>query len=178
MLRASCGDDEAFESIYLAYHPRVLRVLTAMTSNHDQAEELSQEVFLRAFKARYRYRPKSLLITWLYRIARNVAFNSSRDRSALHAIQLQSEGRHSQFASIIEQADGPAHLKRKELRESVWEAIATLGARQRQALHEFYFGEQSYIDIAHNMQISTEAVKSLVSRARANLRIQLQPLVD
>ncbi len=127
MLRASCGDDEAFESIYLAYHPRVLRVLTAMTSNHDQAQELSQEVFLRAFKARYRYRPKSLLITWLYRIARNVAFNSSRDRSALHASQLQSEGRHSQFASIIEQADGPPHLKRKELRESVWEAIATLG---------------------------------------------------
>jgi RNA polymerase sigma-70 factor (ECF subfamily) len=185
MLRVGQGDAGAFEELMRRNQGRLLTVLQHLVGNRETAEDLVQEVFLRVYRARARYRPGAKFSTWLFTIANNVASNALRARGRRREVNLPSWLSGSWAARplerLVQASSGqmPARqLDKAETRDIVRVALESLNPRQRMAVLLSKFEEMSYQDIAEAMQLSPEAVKSLLSRARGNLREVLQPYLQ
>lgn len=186
MLRVRDQDDaEAFEQLMLRYQSRVVALLAHMSGQRfDGAEDLAQDVFLRVYRARKRYVPGAKFSTWLFTIAGNVASNALRSRSRRHEVSLppkSSDTSSMPIEAVAMAASGlmpTRQLDKAELRETVQQAIQALGDRQRMAVLLSKFEHFSYAEIAQIMDLSPEAVKSLLSRARSRLREVLEPYFE
>jgi RNA polymerase sigma-70 factor (ECF subfamily) len=184
MLQVREGDAQAFEELMLRYQNRVLSLLSHLVGQRDLAEDLTQDVFLRVYRARKRYVPGAKFSTWLFTIAGNVASNALRSRARRHEVHLApraSDSAPQSLEAIAVAASGlmPARqLDKAELCGVVQQAVASLNERQRMAVLLAKFEHFSYVDIAAVMDMSPQAVKSLLSRARCNLRQVLQPYLE
>ncbi|MGA2621153.1 MAG: sigma-70 family RNA polymerase sigma factor [Thermoguttaceae bacterium] len=185
MLEVRDGSGAAFEELVLRYQGRLVRVLEHLVGSRDLAEDLAQEVFLRAYRARRQYQPGAKFATWLFTIANNVASNARRDRSRRHEVTLASHDSGPMGARpldrMIPAGSGvmPARqLDKAEVRQVVGLAMESLSERQRLAVLLNKFEGMSYADVAETMEISPQAVKSLLSRARENLRQMLEPYFE
>jgi RNA polymerase sigma-70 factor, ECF subfamily len=185
MLQVRDGDATAFTELVLRYQNRLLTVLEHLVGSREQAEDLAQDVFVRVFKARLRYEPEAKFSTWLFTIANNVASNALRSRSRRREVGVP-EGNGADSAplgldQLAKAASGfmPARaLDKAEQAEMVRSAVAALSERQRMALLLAKFEGMSYQDIAQTMNLSVQAIKSLLSRARVNLKEILTPYVE
>ncbi len=182
MLEVRDDSATAFEELMLRYQNRLVTILHHLVGNRDQAEDLAQEVFLRVYRSRKRYVPGAKFSTWLFTIANNVAANARRSRSRRREISLAPDEGNSSDANRLDQlaqaASGlmPARqLDKAEMCDIVKLAIEGLNERQRMAVLLSKFEDMSYADIAAAMEMSQEAIKSLLSRARLNLKEILQP---
>ncbi len=185
MLRVKNDDAAAFEQLVERYQGRVIRLMNSWVGNKDHAEDLAQEVFMRVYRSRKSYEPTAKLSTWLFRIANNLANNAVRDRSRRKEYQLKKGENTSTAAVLIENialAPSGAMPTRKldhvERAVMVKQAVQALAERQRIALTLSKFEGLSYQEIADTMGMSVKAVKSLLSRARVNLKLLLQPYMD
>jgi RNA polymerase sigma-70 factor, ECF subfamily len=171
--------------LVLRYQNRLLTVLEHLVGNREQAEDLTQEVFLRVFRAAGRYEPGAKFSTWLFTIANNVASNALRSRSRRREVGVPegngSDSSPLQLDQLAKAASGfmPTRaLDKAEQAEMVRNAVGALSERQRMALLLAKFEGMSYQDIADTMNLSVQAVKSLLSRARVNLKEILTPYVE
>jgi RNA polymerase sigma-70 factor (ECF subfamily) len=184
MLQVRDGSATAFEELVLRYQGRLLTVLEHLVHDRDRAEDLAQEVFLRVFRARHGYTAGAKFSTWLFTIANNVASNSRRDRSRRKEVGVNgsaSDTGAQQLDHLAVAASGlmPARqLDKVETAEIVRLAIDQLSERQRLAVLLSKFENMSYADIAATMGMSVQAIKSLLSRARGNLKVFLEPYVQ
>src|SRR5947199_4209475 len=89
MLRVRDDDAAAFAELVERFQHRLVAVMNHLVGNSDEAEDLAQEVFLRVYRIRKKYRPKAKFSTWLFTIANNLALNSLRDRQRPPVIPLQ-----------------------------------------------------------------------------------------
>jgi RNA polymerase sigma-70 factor (ECF subfamily) len=184
MLRARDGDQAAFTQLVANYQDRLVGVLAHMLQDKEAAEDVAQEVFLRVYRARHGYEPTAKFATWLFRIAHNLANNFRRDAGRRREAQLtvgDSEGSgHRPGEQLIAEKSAlmPARqFDKSEMCSVVQSALATLNEKQRMAVLLHKFEEMSYSDIAGALDMSPAAVKSLLSRARDNLREKLEPYV-
>lgn len=185
MMQVRAGDAAAFTELVERYRNRLLTVLEHLVGNHEQAEDLAQEVFLRVFKASHRYEPGAKFSTWLFTIANNVASNALRSRSRRREVGVPegngSDSAPMQLDQLAKAASGAMptrSLDRAEQAQMVRQAVAALSERQRMALLLAKFEGMSYQDIAQTMDLSVQAIKSLLSRARVNLKEILSPYVE
>jgi RNA polymerase sigma-70 factor (ECF subfamily) len=184
MLRVRDGDAHAFEELMLRYQNRVLSLLAHLVGQRDLAEDLTQDVFLRVYRARGRYVPGAKFSTWLFTIANNVASNALRSQSRrreVHLAPLASESAPHSLEAIAVASSGAMptrQLDKAELCAAVQQAIASLNDRQRMAVLLAKFEHFSYADIAQVLEMSPQAIKSLLSRARCNLREALEPYFE
>ena len=185
MLRVRDDDNAAFEELVAKYQGRLVGILTHLISDRDKAQDLAQEVFLRIYRARQRYVPTAKFSTWLFTITHNVASNSLRKSSRRKEVNLTSSPSGSMPVRPLESmakensALMPARqLLQSEMSTVMLEAIQQLNERQRMATLLSKFEGMSYIEIGEAMGLTTQAVKSLLSRARGNLKEILQPYVD
>lgn len=186
MLQFREGNGAAFEELVLRYQNRLLTVLEHLVGNREQAEDLTQDVFVRVYKARLRYEPGAKFSTWLFTIANNVASNALRSRSRRREVGVPESGNGSDSSplrldQLAKAASGfmPTRaLDKAEQAEMVRHAVAALNERQRMALLLAKFEGMSYQDIAATMDLSVQAVKSLLSRARVNLKEILTPYMN
>lgn len=185
MLQVRDGSAAAFEELVLRYQGRLLTVLEHLVRDRDRAEDLAQEVFLRVFRARHSYTPGAKFSTWLFTIANNVASNSRRDRSRRKEVGVSQQPSSETSAEPLDRlavaASGlmPARqLDKAETAEMVRQAIDSLSERQRMAVLLSKFEGMSYADIAATMGMSVQAIKSLLSRARGNLKVILEPYMQ
>jgi RNA polymerase sigma-70 factor, ECF subfamily len=185
MLDVRDGNATAFEELVLRYQGRLLTVLRHFVGNREQAEDLAQEVFLRVFRARESYEPSAKFSTWLYTIANHVGANALRSRSRHPEMTLESRDSGPMGArpldEMLQASSGqmPARqLDKAEMREIVQMGLESLSERQRMAVLLSKFEGMSYAEIGAVMELSPQAIKSLVSRARENLREVLQPYFD
>jgi RNA polymerase sigma-70 factor, ECF subfamily len=185
MLEVRDDNAAAFEELMLRYQNRLVTVLEHLVSSRDQAEDLAQEVFLRVYRSRKRYVPGAKFSTWLFTIANNVAANARRSRARRKEVSVSpSDGSSSggnQLDQLAQAASGlmPARqLDKAEMRDIVRLAIESLNERQRMAVLLSKFEDMSYADIAAAMEMSQEAIKSLLSRARVNLKEVLEPYLE
>ncbi len=183
MLRAKRGDDAAFSQLVENYQDRLVAVLYHLLGNQDAAEDLGQEVFLRIYRNRTKYEAKAKFSTWMFHIANNLASNWRRDGARRREAPLAGSdsgplGARPQEQLLAEKsALMPARvLDRNESQMLVRAALDSLNDRQKMAVLLHKFEQMSYIDIATAMDLSPQAVKSLLSRARENLRAYLEPL--
>jgi len=181
MLQVRDDDAAAFEELVLRYQSRLLTVLENLCGKRDLAEDLAQDVFLRVYRARKRYIPTSKFSTWLFKIAGNVASNARRGMARRREVNV--EGRESgpwgvnpmeQMALAASGQMPTRQLDKSEVRDVVQQAVAGLSDRQRLAVLLAKFEEMNYADIGEVMDLTPQAVKSLLSRARATLRGSLE----
>ena len=178
MLAFQAGDQEAFRRLVKRSQSKVYAVIYRLIPNHAQVEDLTQEVFLRVFRTAARYRPMAKFSTWLYRIASNVALNAlrSRRKMKLSSLELGDADDESSWRRDVPDTRSAAPamgLDAEELEGSILAAIAELPESQRIAITLNKFEHLSYQEIAKVLDCSTMAVKSLLSRARCNLRAAL-----
>lgn len=185
MLRVQQDDSSAFEELMQRYQDRVVSLMTHLTGKRDLAEDLAQDIFLRIYRSRKRYIAGSKFSTWLYTIAHNVASNSRRTMSRRREVNLVGQESGELGGNPLEQAALAAsglmptrQLDKAELSDVVRMAIAALSERQRMAVLLNKFEHLGYEEIAAVMELSPQAVKSLLSRARANLRDVLEPYLE
>jgi RNA polymerase sigma-70 factor (ECF subfamily) len=184
MLRAKEGDQTAFTQLVTNYQDRLVGVLAHMLQNKEAAEDLAQEVFLRIYRARHGYEPTAKFSTWLFRIANNLANNLRRDSGRRKEIVLNvnDSGPLGPRPGERMMADKSGlmptrQFDKTEVCSMVQAALATLNEKQRMAVLLHKFEEMSYTDIAAALDMTPAAVKSLLSRARDNLREKLEPYV-
>ena len=184
MLEVRADSAEAFEELMLRYQGRLVTVLEHLVGDRDQAEDLAQEVFMRVYRARKSYVAGAKFSTWLFTIANNVASNALRTRFRRREVGLRApegSGVGSPWDRVIQASSGQMPVRRldkAEMREIVRLALAALNERQRLAVLLSKFEGMSYADIADAMELSPQAVKSLLARARVNLREVLEPYLE
>ena len=179
MLAYQAGDEAAFERLVHAYSGQVYALLTRFLGPVAAREDLVQEVFLRVIRARERYSPSARFSTWLYRIVFNLCVNEKSRLSRRLEVSLESGGPAEVQGSAPfadEEAPEPSSgLEREDAVSAVRRAIGRLPETQRMALLLAKYEELSYAEIASVMGSSEKAIKSLVHRARENLRATLRP---
>src|SRR4051794_39111601 len=179
MLQVRDDQDGAFEELVERYQHRLVAVMNHLVGNPEEAEDLAQEVFLRVYRARKKYRPRSKFSTWLFTIANNLALNSLRARQRKPVVPLAARdsgplGPRPAEQLVRDQGTGPVKkVERQELAAQVRQALDSLNERQRMAVVLNKFEDMNYAEIAEVMGLTTKAVKSLLSRARMNLRLAL-----
>jgi RNA polymerase sigma-70 factor (ECF subfamily) len=169
------GDEGAFEQLVGRHQRLVIGTVGRMLGSGSDAEDIAQQVFVRVWKNAKRYEPRAKFTTWLLKITRNLVFNELRRRSRHPQVPLQSESEEEERPLKDEHAVAPdASLLEHELQEAVDAAIAELPETQRMAVILRRYEELSYEEIAESLDQSVSAVKSLLFRARTELRQSLQ----
>ncbi len=185
MLRAKGGDEGAFSELVAAYQDRIVGIFCHLLGNQEAAEDLAQEVFLRIYRSRDKYEPKAKFSTWLFRIANNLASNSRRNKGRRREVALNPNdsgplGMRPEEQLLMEKSGmmPSRQVGLKETQAVVRQALETLNERQQMAVLLHKFEGMSYADIGAAMKLSEAAVKSLLSRARENLRVQLEKHIN
>ena len=187
MLAVQQDDASAFEELMYRFQGRIQSLFRHMINNRELAEDLTQDVFLRVFRARKSYQPSAKFSTWLFAIANNVALNQLRTQRRKPEAQFGREGNDIDSERVSNPAETMAagsesmparQLDKSELREMVQLAVGALNERQRMAVLLNRFEEMSYAEIADVMQLSPQAVKSLLCRAHIQLRNLLQKYIQ
>jgi len=184
MLRVRDDDQEAFAKLVQGYQNRLIAIFWHMLRDRDAAEDLTQETFMRVYRARKNYKPMAKFSTWLFRIANNLASNSRRSKGRRKEVQLnlRDSGPMTQRQAENLVADKSAlmptrQFDRKELQHVVQNALTDLNDRQRMALLLHKFEGFNYAEIGESLELTTAAVKSLLSRARESLKFKLERYV-
>ena len=178
------GERAAFDELMRRYEGRILNVVCRTIGGPAGAEDLAQEVFLKVYRARRRFVPKAKFSTWIYTITVNLCLNHLRSRSSgLHAIPRRSLSDGPGGASLESQvadarSESPADAAgRSEMAERVRAAVDALPDAQRVALVLNRFEGVSYEELGAVLGLTVPAVKSLLFRARENVRKSLAPIV-
>jgi RNA polymerase sigma-70 factor (ECF subfamily) len=183
MERVQAGEPGAFETLVKRYKHRLLGFLYHRVDSRDDAEEIAQEVFLRVYRTRDRYRARSRLSTWLFAIAKNLACNAQRAQLRRPVVTLYDRDCERSEPCRTEhifraRTDPPGRrLEQEEIAAIVRRALDRLEPRQRLVILLNNFEGQGYGEIARSMSLTPQAVKSLLWRARLNLREALQDYV-
>jgi RNA polymerase sigma-70 factor (ECF subfamily) len=184
-LMIAVRDDQpgAFEELVERYQNRLVGVLHHLVGNAEEAEDLAQEVFLRVYRARKKYRARCKFSTWLFTIANNLALNALRSRQRKPVVPLNTRdsgplGPRPAEQLVVDSGHQPVQrIQQQELESVIRRALEGLNERQRMAVLLNKFEDMSYASVAEVMGMSTKAVKSLLCRARTNLRTALQDYI-
>jgi RNA polymerase sigma-70 factor (ECF subfamily) len=179
MLRVQCDEAGAFAELVRRYWSRVFGRFYRRLGDRQEAEDLAQDVFLRLYRSRKRYQPRAKFATWLFHITQNVARNALRFRRRHPSVPLAPFPRHGDDDRggervLPDRSEPPSRpLERAELAGVVRAAVSGLAGRQRTALELHQFQHRTYAEIAAELDMSPKAAKSLLYRARNQLRASL-----
>jgi RNA polymerase sigma-70 factor (ECF subfamily) len=173
------GDTAAFEELVERHQSLVIGTVARMLGNNSEVEDIAQQVFIRVWKSASRYVARAKFTTWLLKITRNLVFNELR-RTKRHAqVPIQIEPGAEEIPLRDESARAPdVSLLEAELQQAIEEAITQLPESQRMALVLRRYQEMSYEEIAEVLDLSVPAVKSVLFRARTELRERLRGYLE
>jgi len=173
VLRAQDGERAAFGELVTRYMQRAYYTALGLVGTHDDALDLSQEAFTRAFRARGTIDPERPFFPWLYQIIRRLCYNYTRDKKS-HREKLEKAGSWLADATMGQKPLSPDRaLERSELREQVARAIDRLAEREREVLVLREFQELRYREIAELLEIPIGTVMSRLYTARRSLAREL-----
>jgi RNA polymerase sigma-70 factor, ECF subfamily len=180
MLKASAGDHPSFELLLERHRTPVINHLYRLVHNRATAEDLAQDVFLRVYRARDRYRPDAKFTTWLFRITTNIALNWRRDtRHEKAQVTLDDQARNIRRVEPRDQALQPdERLVAEQRARQIQAAVESLPGKQLAAVVLHKYEGMEYREIADVLGCSIPALKSLLFRAYQTLRRRLAPLVE
>ena len=179
MGRIRRGDFAAFEELIEIHQRSVIGTVAKMLGNPSEAEDIAQQVFIRVWKSAVRYEPQAKFTTWLFTITRNLVFNEVRRRQRKPTVSMQE--REETTHRVVEDVQGSSpdeELLRSEMEAAIDRAIDALPEKQRLAVVLRRYEEMPYEEIGVVLSMSVPAVKSLLFRARAQLKETLQRYLD
>ncbi len=179
--RVQKGDKGAFDALVLKYQHKIVNLVLRYVRDPDQAMDIAQEAFLKAYRALPRFRGDSAFYTWLYRIAVNTAKNhlaAQRRRPMDVELDLQDSEQYDLHAKLKE-TDTPEGLTlSNELNETVQRAIGALPEDLRTAIILREIDGMSYEEIAQAMECPVGTVRSRIFRARDAIGKKIGNLID
>lgn len=165
--RVAQGDEAACRRLIERHLARMVFLARRMLGNQADAEEVAQEVFLRVWTHASRWEPgRARFGTWLHRVATNLCLDRLRRRHGTEDLDAIPEPR-------SDEPDPEEQVARNDLARRVEAALQALPARQRAAVTLTHYQGFSNIEVADILEVSVEAVESLLSRARRQLRAAL-----
>ncbi len=179
--RVQRGDKHAFDLLVAKYQQRIINLVGRFVRNPNDAMDVSQEAFLKAYRALPKFRGDSAFYTWMYRIAVNTAKNylAVQSRRPLEADQDYDEIEQIDSSGVLRDQATPEHmLLRDEIQDTVIRAIEELPEDLRTAITLREVEGLSYEDIAAVMECPIGTVRSRIFRAREAIDKQLKPLVS
>jgi len=179
--QARSGNMDAFGKLIERHQDRLFNAMLRVLGNHDDAQELSQEAFVRALQGLKRFRGNAAFYTWLFRIAINLAINHRRRRQTVRFTSAGSNGlglAGSQAHNLadIAPARGPSPVQSAQMREDhrlVLEALEQLEPAARAVVVLRDIEQFNYSDISRILEVPVGTVKSRLFRARNALRARL-----
>jgi len=174
--RIRTGDTAAFEVLVNRYQHRVYNVVYRYLGNHEDARDVAQEVFIRAFRGANSFRGHAKVYTWLYSIAANLSRNRLRDsqrkgRNRSVSLEALREEAPSIAEAFTADGDSPrSNAQHRELREGLRLCLEALPDSFRMAFVLRVTDELSYEDIAISVGVPQGTVKSRLNQARKRLR--------
>jgi len=174
MARVRGGDTDAFAVLVGRHQHRVIGTIARMLGSPDEAEDLAQQVFVRVWRSAPRWEPNARFTTWLLTITRNLVFNEVRRRSRSRTIPLDEPGEYGTREYPDPATNTPEDdLRVAELQQAIDQAIQSLPEQPRMALILRRYEEMPYEEIAAVLGTTVPAVKSMLFRARSELRERL-----
>jgi RNA polymerase sigma-70 factor (ECF subfamily) len=179
--RVQAGDVEAFDVLVRSYRERVYSILYHLTGNREDAADLTQEAFIKAFQSIQRFQGNSSFFTWLYRIAVNGSLTHlrrSRIRKFFSFDQVDSEGAPPELIDALELPAGQERrLVLQEIQQRLNEAFQKLSLDHRTVVTLFEIEGLSHQDIADITSTSVGTVRSRLHYAKQQLQSELQDLL-
>ena len=176
LARARQGDSEAFRALVERHSRSVFRLAFRMTGNEQDAEDVVQESFLRAYRQLGRFESRANFGTWLYRITANCAVDLMRARQARHD-QARGESLDEAAADVQSDRPNPERLSESsEIQRRVTDAMAALSPLERAAFTLRHYEGRTIDEISRTLGLGTSAAKHSVFRAVRKLRAALEPL--
>jgi RNA polymerase sigma-70 factor, ECF subfamily len=173
------GDTAAFEALVERHQALVAGTVARMLGSNSDVEDISQQVFIRVWKSAGRYVARAKFTTWLLKITRNLVFNEMRRAKRHPHVPVQIDPETEELPIKDEATATPdATLLQAELQRAIESAITELPEAQRMALVLRRYDELSYEEIAEVLELSVPAIKSLLFRARTELRERLQGYLE
>ena len=173
ILRVRAGDTDAFEALVLEHQNKVYSLALRMVGNEEDARDMAQEAFIRAFNSLASFRGESKFSVWLYRLTSNICIDFLRGRAKRRTVSLNWEdedGEEGELEIPDERFSPEARLERTELRESVRRGLDSLSPEYREILLLREINGLSYDEISRALNLEEGTVKSRIARARLALR--------
>lgn len=179
--RVQKGEKEAFDILVLKYQHKIVRQVLRYVRDFSEAQDVAQEVFLKAYRALPGFRGESAFYTWLYRIADNTAKNhlvALKRRPLGSGVDLD-DAEHQALDSALVVVATPEHLLlRDEIEKTVFNTIEQLPEDLRTAITLRELEGLSYEEIAQAMGCPVGTVRSRIFRAREAIDSKLKPLLS
>lgn len=165
IIRAQSGDKDAFSLIYETHLTPLYRYIYVRLGNREEAEDIAQETFLKAYQALDRFEvTRDNFLPYLFTVARNLLINRSKKKrpDIMPADELDRESSGENTSTFAE---------RRELGETLRSALDTLSDTEREIIELRFFAEQSYAEIAITCEKREDAVRQHVARGLKKMRI-------
>jgi len=173
MLSFKAGEEEAFSEIVKRYKIKLFNYIYKYIGDVERSEEITQEVFIRVYRSRDRYKIKAKFSTFIYRIALNLAFNEVRNRNR------RKTDLHSEFDERLKENDTPEKIfEKKEVAVIVNGEINKLSSKYKDVILLCDIEGLSYKEVAQILGISIGTVQSRLSRGRVRLKQRLGNILN
>ena len=178
--RTQNGDTEAFTPIVHKYRERIYKLIYRWVHHHETAEDLCQEVFLKAWQALPRFDGRSLIYSWLYRIAVNCSKDYLRKQKRQFVFACEElPDNADDVLQMTRMQPGPDEiLEKKEFRSIISECVRQLPSRQRRVFYLYYRDGLLIKEIASCLNTSENTIKSHLYQARQKLQHMLRPYLQ
>jgi RNA polymerase sigma-70 factor (ECF subfamily) len=178
--RVQGGDVAAFDALILKYRARVYGVIYNLTSNREDAADLTQDAFIKAFQSIHRFQGQSSFFTWLYRIAVNSALshlrkNRLRSFFSLEPVNLDEPVAREIIAALTDKSGAERDTYVRELQDKLNEAMQKLSIKHRTVVTLFEIDGLSHEEIAEIADCSVGTVRSRLHYAKRLLQAELEP---
>ena len=177
--RVQAGEVAAFDTLICKYRERVFGVIYNMTSNREDAADLTQDAFIKAFQSINRFQGQSSFFTWLYRIAVNSTLTHLRKSRLRSFFSFEKINEEDKSAEVIDKITDKAGVERevliKELQEKLNEAMQKLSTKHRTVVTLFEIDGLSHEDIVDVVGCSVGTVRSRLHYAKQLLQSELEP---
>lgn len=166
------GETDAFEQLVLDNEARVYNIALRMLGNEEDAKDIAQETFLKAYRTLEHFRGDSSFSSWLYRMTTNLCIDFKRrgKNRAASLTYTEEDGSQSEFDIADESASPEKALEQTELRAAIEAALLELTPEHRQTVVLRELGGLSYAEIAQELDLELGTVKSRIARARLQMR--------
>ena len=181
VLKAQQGDVYAFDELVERYHGKIYGLTYNMTSNREDAEDLTQEVFIKAFQALPRFKGKSSFYTWLYRIAVNKTINYRKKRNRKRAVSLDQFDQEIKtdevYHDLTSKGSPLRNVSLTELQKKMNEALLSLSDKHRTVVVLHDMQGIPHEEIAKMVGASVGTIRSRLFYARRQMQAELAEFV-
>lgn len=177
--RCRAGDTEAFAVLVDRYRRRIFSLVLRMVGNWDDAQDLAQEAFVRAYQGLHTFDGRQRFSPWLYRIAVNHCISALRRKRPLTApLEVEEDGELREVPLPDSSFDPARCWLQAEERRELHQAILALPEKYRAAILLYHVEELSYEEMAQVLDLPINTVRTHLHRARALLRRMLEPVLE